>query len=78
MSVRSSSGSRGSAAAAAAAFSTSSGNSGETFISAWIAAMPSRRVCAATPSSVERTRTTLLAMSATLVRVRAAGCGSLA
>ena len=64
MSVRSSSGSRGWAAASAAAFSTAAGNSGETFISCWIATMPSRISCAVTLSPVERTLTTrLLGMS---------------
>ena len=70
--MRSRSGSRGSAAAdAAAASSTSAGNSAVTSSSAWIVAIPSRRVRAATPSSAVRTWTVrLLGMSSTLTSRR--------
>ena len=50
-SVRSRSGSRGAATAAFAAVITSAGNSGVTWSSSWIRAIPSRSSCAATPSS---------------------------
>ena len=68
-SVRSRSGSRGLAAASAAARSTASGKSGVTFISAWIAAIPSRSVSAETVSSPVRTVITrLLGMPSTLAK----------
>src|SRR3546814_467189 len=66
MSVRSSSGKRGDAAAFAAASSTSLGNSGVTPSSSQIAAMPARRLSAATPSATDLTLITLLAMPVTL------------